>query len=100
MQRTEDLEPHENLLPEWDPSPLIGALEVLAGASRGPGLVRFDFGSAGHIQVSIDLDPAKLARDSRDQLLGALAELSLLAARHNYETSVRTKPAATQEILQ
>jgi len=65
----------------WDPAPLAAALDLLAGDTRAAGDIVFDFGPAGTVTLTLDLDATALPRDVLDGLLAQLAELSLLAAR-------------------
>lgn len=70
----------------WDPAPLATALDLLAGNTRTAGELVFDFGSAGTVTVTLDLDPTQLSGDITDGLLAQLAELSLLAADEKTRT--------------
>lgn len=70
MCRVGEFQPRRRLLPEWDPSPLVEALQLLTATQCEPGVARFGFGSARRLEVAIDLDPLALAPDVRDWLMG------------------------------
>ncbi|MCV7137713.1 hypothetical protein [Mycolicibacterium fortuitum] len=65
----------------WDPAPIAAALELIASGTRERCQIVFDFGSAGTVSITLDLDFDSLTRETTDGLLAQLAELSLLAAR-------------------
>ncbi|CPS15112.1 MULTISPECIES: hypothetical protein [Mycobacteroides] len=65
----------------WDSQPLATALEVMAASGPAEGRLRFDFGQAGSVGLSLHLNPTKLSRGASDALLAQIAQLSLLAAK-------------------
>ncbi len=69
-------------LPEqWNPQPLAVTLELMAASGPVKGHVHVDFGAAGSVGLSFDLDPTKLSREVSDGILAQIAQLSLLAAK-------------------
>lgn len=71
----------DELPAQWKPQPVATALELMAASGPVKGRVSVDFGAAGSVGLSFDIDPTKLSREVSDGILAQIAQLSLLAAR-------------------